>query len=52
LQIDPSAIGLPTSFPEVRKAAWLELFKYQRSIAAACLTGLSQTGAVGLALWG
>jgi hypothetical protein len=29
----------------------LELFKYPRSIAAACLTGLSQTGGVDLALW-
>jgi putative MFS transporter len=52
LQIDPDAIALPTSLSEMRKAAWLELFKYPRSIAAACLTGLSQTGAVGLALWG
>jgi putative MFS transporter len=52
LQIDPDAIGLPTLLPGMRKTAWLELFKYPRSIAAACLTGLSQTGAVGLALWG
>ncbi len=32
--------------------SWLELFKYPRSIAAAILTGLSSTGAVGVALWG
>ncbi len=52
LQMDPRDIELPTSLPEMRKTPWLELFKYPRSIAAACLTGLSQTGAVGLALWG
>jgi MFS transporter, putative metabolite:H+ symporter len=32
--------------------SWLELFKYPLSIAAAILTGLSSTGAVGVALWG
>jgi MFS transporter, putative metabolite:H+ symporter len=52
LQIDPRDIALPASLPEQRQAAWVELFKYPRSIAAACLTGLSQTGGVGLALWG
>jgi putative MFS transporter len=52
LQIDPQEIALPTSLPEQRKAAWRELFKYPRSVAAACLTGLSQTGGVGIALWG
>jgi len=30
---------------------WRELFKYPRSMAAACLTGISQTGSVGLTLW-
>jgi putative MFS transporter len=30
---------------------WRELFNYPRSMAAACLTGLSQTGGVGLLLW-
>ena len=52
LQIDPGEIALPTSLPEQRKAAWVELFKYPRSVAAAVMTGLSQTGGVGLALWG
>ena len=32
--------------------SWRELFKYPRSLAAGILTGLSQTGGVGLALWG
>jgi MFS transporter, putative metabolite:H+ symporter len=32
--------------------SWLELFKYPRSIIAAIMTGLSSTGAVGVALWG
>jgi MFS transporter, putative metabolite:H+ symporter len=52
LQIDPRDITLPTSLPEQRKAPWRELFKYPRSVAAAVLTGLSQTGGVGIALWG
>jgi putative MFS transporter len=52
LQIEPEAISLPAASPELRRASWLELFKYPRSLAAGCLTGLSQTGAVGLALWG
>jgi putative MFS transporter len=52
LQTDPKSIDLPT---EVRREAlhtpWRELFRYPRSMAAACLTGLSQTGGVGLLLW-
>jgi MFS transporter, putative metabolite:H+ symporter len=51
LQISPEEIALPTSLAEPVKAPWLELFKYPRSIAAGCLTGLSQTGGVGLSLW-
>jgi MFS transporter, putative metabolite:H+ symporter len=51
LQIEPEAIVLPTSLPRQAKASWVELFKYPRSIAAGALVGLSQTGAVGLALW-
>ena len=51
LRLDPGEIALPTSLPALRKPSWLELFKYPRSIAAACRTGLSQTGGVGLALW-
>ena len=52
LQVDPGAIALPAALPETRKASWRELFKYPRSLAAGILTGLSQTGGVGLALWG
>ena len=33
------------------KTLWRELFQYPRSLAAACLTGISQTGTVGLSLW-
>ena len=52
LMIDPSEIRLPTAPPGVEKARWRELFRYPRSIAAGCLTGLSQTGGVALGLWG
>src|SRR5271167_3881440 len=52
LQMDPKDISLPTSLPEQRKTAWVELFKYPRSIAAGIMVGLSSTGAVGVALWG
>jgi MFS transporter, putative metabolite:H+ symporter len=52
LQMEPEAILLPDLPPAPpQRAAWLELFKYPRSIAAGALVGLSQTGAVGLALW-
>jgi putative MFS transporter len=52
LQVDPRDIELPTEIPaEARRTPWRELFKYPRSVAAACLTGLSQTGGVGLLLW-
>jgi MFS transporter, putative metabolite:H+ symporter len=51
LQIDPRAISLPAVAPAVEHTRWTELFKYPRSIFAGALTGLSQTGGVGLALW-
>ena len=51
LQKDPSEIALPAVAPAVEHTRWLELFKYPRSIVAGALTGLSQTGGVGLALW-
>jgi MFS transporter, putative metabolite:H+ symporter len=51
LQIDPSQIEVPTSLPEQEKTRWIELFRYPRSIIAGCLTGLTQTGGVALALW-
>ena len=52
LQVDPQTIDLPTTIPDdVKHAPWRELFRYPRSIAASCLTALSQTGGVGLLLW-
>jgi putative MFS transporter len=51
LQIDPDEIRLPTVAPAVEHTRWIELFKYPRSIFAGALTGLSQTGGVGLGLW-
>ena len=52
LQIDPEEIALPAVLPELEHTRWRELFKYPRSVALVCLTGLSQTSGVGLALWG
>ncbi len=52
LMVDPSEISLPTVLPEAETARWRELFKYPRSVIAGCLTGLTQTGGVGAALWG
>jgi MFS transporter, putative metabolite:H+ symporter len=52
LNVDPEGIQLPPSLPDQQHMSWLELFKYPRSIAAAILTGLSSTGALGVALWG
>ncbi|HTV88411.1 MAG TPA: MFS transporter [Stellaceae bacterium] len=51
LMVDPSAIRLPAVLTEPERASWLELFRYPRSIIAGILTGLSSTGAVGVALW-
>jgi putative MFS transporter len=51
LKIDPKEIDLPTTLPEAEKIRWRELFKYPRSAAVACLTGLTQTGGAGLVLW-
>jgi len=52
LQVDPKEIDLPAFLPGAENSRWRELFKYPRSVAAGCLTGLTQTGGVGLALWG
>ena len=52
LKVDPDTIQLPASLPKPSRVSWLELFKYPRSIAVAIMTGLSSTGAVGIALWG
>jgi MFS transporter, putative metabolite:H+ symporter len=51
LQMDPKEIELPAARPPVEKTRWTELFKYPRSIVAGCMTGLTQTGGVALALW-
>src|SRR5271165_1223054 len=51
LQIGPSEVALPAALSEVEHTPWRELFKYPRSVALVCLTGLSQTSGVGLALW-
>src|SRR5258707_1443050 len=51
LQCDPREIDLPSAPPEVEKTSWRELFKYPRSMVAACLVALSQTGGVGILLW-
>jgi putative MFS transporter len=51
LQIDPGEIELPATLPPPETTRWRELFNYPRSILAGCLTGLTQTGGVALALW-
>lgn len=51
LQTDVANIKLPAELPEVQHTRWLDIFKYPRSIVAGCLTGLTQTGSVGLSLW-
>ena len=44
-------MALPAALPELEHTRWRELFKYPRSVALVCLTGLSQTSGVGLAMW-
>jgi putative MFS transporter len=51
LQCDPNEIELPTTLPEVEKTSWRELFRFPRSMAAACLVALSQTGGAGILMW-
>jgi len=51
LQIDPNTIPLPVDVPLIEPTRWTELFKYPRSLVVGCLTGLTQTGGVGLTLW-
>ncbi|HJU20724.1 MAG TPA: MFS transporter [Stellaceae bacterium] len=51
LQKHPDEIELPALPPQIEHTRWLELFQYPRSLVAGCLTGLTQTGGVGLALW-
>jgi putative MFS transporter len=51
LQCDPNEIELPATLPEAEKTSWRELFKFPRSMTAACLVALSQTGGVGILMW-
>ncbi len=53
LQCDPREIELPAVAQEiaVEKTSWSELFRYPRSMAAACAVALSQTGGVGILMW-
>ena len=51
LQCNPQEIELPTVIAEEEKTRWRELFRNPRSMAAACLIALSQTGGAGLLLW-
>jgi putative MFS transporter len=51
LQTDPALIKLPPAPPPVEPVSWIELFKYPRSLVVSCITGLSQTGSVGITLW-
>jgi putative MFS transporter len=52
LRVDPATISLPALLLEMQRTRWRELFNYPRSLAAGILTGISQTGGLGLALWG
>jgi len=40
-----------TAIVEEERTRWRELFKYPRSMIAACLIALSQTGGVGILMW-
>ena len=51
LMVDPATIQLPAVATAAEPARWRELFQYPRSMIVACLTGISQTGTVGLTLW-
>src|SRR6202047_2666484 len=51
LQCDPREIELAPEPAAVEKTSWLELFKYPRSMVAACAVALSQTGGVGILMW-
>ena len=51
MEVDPASIPLPATLPPAEQTRWIELFRYPRNIVAGCLTGLTQTGGVALALW-
>jgi putative MFS transporter len=52
LKCDPKEIELPPlAAAEIERTSWLELFRYPRSMFAACAVALSQTGGVGILMW-
>jgi putative MFS transporter len=52
LKCDPNEIELPSlTAAEVERTSWIELFRYPRSMFAACAVALSQTGGVGILMW-
>ena len=51
LKMDPGHNRVADCLLPIEHTRWLEIFKYPRSIIAGCLTGLTQTGGVALALW-
>ena len=52
LKCDPKEIELPAlAATEIERTSWLELFRYPRSMFAACAVALSQTGGVGILMW-
>src|ERR1051325_2361954 len=52
LMVDPREIELPRTLPVSEPTRWLDLFKYPKLVAAAMLTGLTQTGGSSIGLWG
>jgi MFS transporter, putative metabolite:H+ symporter len=52
LMVDPKEIELPAALPVSQPTRWLDLFKYPKLVAAAMLTGLTQTGGSSIGLWG
>ena len=44
-------LGMPPSEIQAERTSWIELFRYPRSMIAACLVALSQTGGVGILMW-
>jgi MFS transporter, putative metabolite:H+ symporter len=51
LKCDPNEIDLPAAPTEIERTSWFELFRYPRSMIAACAVALSQTGGVGILMW-
>ncbi|MBV8776703.1 MAG: MFS transporter [Alphaproteobacteria bacterium] len=53
LNCEPSDIELPRAetAAAIERTSWRELFRYPRSMLAACSVALSQTGGVGILMW-